>query len=98
MQIKNSLSVSDVRHSTVSGVIQLEFNQGGIYRVFSNTVDGYVQVTNNLVAGPFTSAALVGDNTIKGNLQCSGNTFAPITSSFGPNIVEGKKQGQCAGL
>ena len=36
------------------------------------------------------------DNSVAGNLTCSGNTF--VTNFGYPNTVEGQESGQCAGL
>jgi hypothetical protein len=54
-----------------------------------NLVRGSLLFVNNDALG------LISDNSINGNLQCSGNTPPP---SGGSNTVSGNKQGQCSGL
>jgi hypothetical protein len=62
--------------------------------VVDSTVGGNVEVNNN--SGPGDST--VGANVIHGNLRCQGNTPGISDDNVGPNTVDGKKLGQCAGL
>jgi hypothetical protein len=63
-----------------------------------NHVHGSVTLKNNTLADP--DAMEVVTNTIQGNLRCSGNSPAPqVGDSQGqPNVVFGKKTGQCAAI
>jgi hypothetical protein len=63
-----------------------------------NHVDGSVTLQDNVLADPDGNEYVT--NTIHGSLMCSGNSPAPqVGDSEGlPNVVTGRKTGQCAGL
>jgi hypothetical protein len=63
--------------------------------VVKSTIAGNVVVNEN--SGP-ANATSVGGNEIGGNLQCRGNSAGVTNDEDGPNMVGGKKEGQCAGL
>jgi hypothetical protein len=83
----------------VRGNVQVDHNSnvgGPGANVVTNAVGGNVQVNNNSGG----SASIVGGNTIGGNLQCARNTTPTppsVIDGGNPNIVNGIKQGQCAG-
>jgi hypothetical protein len=63
-----------------------------------NDVAGTVKLHDNVLADPDGNEYVT--NTIHGSLKCSGNSPAPqVGDSQGlPNLVTGRKVGQCAGL
>jgi hypothetical protein len=63
-----------------------------------NTVRGTVTLTNNVMGDPDANEYVT--NTIRGSLVCFGDVPAPqVGDSEGlPNVVTGRKIGQCAGL
>jgi hypothetical protein len=82
----------------VGGSIILDDNRGGLELEF-NQVGGSVLVDHTSGAGPFpddTQPEIV-NNTIGGDLSCSGNV-PPPTNRGQPNIVTGVKTGQCADI
>ena len=98
VQIKNTKNGIDVSYAKIGGTAQFE-NNDGFYSINHSTVGGNVQVKDNTntVFPDVDNYNDFSDNEISGNLQCSGNDPAPI-SSGGINTVQGKAQGQCASL
>ncbi len=87
-----------IEDSHISGGVN-EIGYDGFWNGFlGNTVNGTVNLNDNVVVD--TDGNEFVTNTIHGNLNCSGNDPAPqIGDSEGsPNVVTGKKTGQCAGL
>jgi hypothetical protein len=87
----------DVGHATIGGNLSVSDNTiandtGENVAISPNNVGGNVQVNNN------TGGVIVGGNEIGGNLRCRGNPSGVTDDNSGPNTVDGKKQGQCAGL
>jgi hypothetical protein len=78
--------------STISGY------DGFWFGFIRNTVRGTVRLTDNTLADPDANEYVT--NTIHGSLMCSGNDPAPqVGDSEGlPNVVTGRKMGQCANL
>jgi len=84
-------------HATNGGVTIDGYN--GFWMGFiRNTVNGGVNLNNNVLVDPDGNEYVT--NHINGGLNCSGNSPAPQVgdSEGSPNIVNGRKTGQCAGL
>lgn len=95
----NNSGGSQIFHATIGGNVRVNRNSATlpgseVAVVVSSTVGGNVQVLDN--SGP--QDAIVGGNVIGGNLRCQGNTPGVNDDNVGPNTVDGKKLGQCAGL
>lgn len=60
-----------------------------------NTTDGSVTFQNNILFDP--DAVEIATNTVRGDLQCSGNS-AVLLEEGTPNVVSGRKLGQCSVL
>jgi hypothetical protein len=91
---------SQVYESTIGGNVAVNNNSCTkpgceAAAVVKSTIAGNVTVDGN--SGP-TGATSVGGNEIGGNLRCRGNSSDVTEDEDGPNTVDGKKQGQCAGL
>ena len=102
VQIKNTVDGVVIHHADIGGSSQFSNNSGHYSIVFSN-IGGNVQVKDNSSTSTWDLFNNFAGNTINGNLQCSGNSPAPVAlnpSTFlsEPNSVSGNKQGQCAGL
>jgi hypothetical protein len=78
--------------STIGGNVEIHNSLGGGFGfgVDGNSVGGNFHFDNN--SGDPSSD--ISSNTIKGNLQCQGNTPPPT----GAGNTAKHKQGQCAGL
>ncbi|MDJ0948546.1 MAG: polymer-forming cytoskeletal protein [Alphaproteobacteria bacterium] len=91
LQIKGASVVSGYSADdpvNIQGNVQYEENPA-LLAAIGGIVGGDVQVFKN------TGGALIGGNTIEGNLQCKENDPAP--TPFGaPNTVDGNKEDQCA--
>lgn len=77
----------------------LEAKKNRVPLIFGgNVIGGDLQVFKNV--GVFVedgSSAIIGGNTVGGDLQCRKNRPAPgVSPTFGANIVEGDKEGQCS--
>jgi acetyltransferase-like isoleucine patch superfamily enzyme len=97
--INNSGGGSQIFNATIGGNVQVNQNSAilpgsEVAVVVNSTVGGNVQVLDN--SGP--QDAGVAGNVIGGNLRCQGNTPGVNDDNIGPNTVDGKKLGQCAGL
>ena len=93
-----SATYTDFENNTISGGVSISGLQSCWFGIFRNQVDGSVSVTNNTFADP--DATEVATNVVNGNLTCLGNSpAAQIGDSGGsPNIVTGRKLGECAKL
>lgn len=106
LQMLNSFAASPVSisNNSVSGNLRFSFNFAG-GQIFGNTVLGNLDVADNVLATYVISNKVGGNlliqnngptqvwsNTVKSNLQCSGN-YSFFT---GGGNVAGKKLGQCA--
>ena len=82
----------------IGGRVLVKGYQSCWFGLIREHVHGSVILRNNTLADP--DAMEVVTNTIKGNLRCSGNSPAPQVGDSGgqPNVVFGKKTGQCASI
>ena len=89
---------TDFEDNRIGGSLVVSNMQSCFFGVFRNHVGGTVSVTNNTFADP--DATEIATNTISGNLACSGNSPAAQVGDSGgqPNIVRGRKTGECASL
>jgi hypothetical protein len=89
---------STVEDSVIHGGATINGYRGFWLGFIRNTVSGTVTLSNNVMDDPDANEFVT--NTIRGNLVCFGNSPAPqVGDSEGlPNVVSGKKVGQCAGL
>jgi hypothetical protein len=93
-----SATYSDFEDNTINGGASFSGLQSCWFGIFRDQVSGSVGVTNNTFADP--DATEVATNTVGGNLTCLGNSpHAQIGDSQGsPNVVTGRKIGECASL
>lgn len=90
---------STIEDNHITGGVTIDGYDGFWLGFIRNRVGGNVVLTNNVsVADPDSNEYVT--NSIRGNLICSGNSPAPqIGDSEGePNVVSGRKTGQCAAL
>ncbi len=82
----------------ISGGVTVKGYESCWFGFIRNTTHGTVTLINNTLADP--DAMEVVTNKITGNLVCSGNSPAPQLGDSGgqPNMVTGRKIGQCAHL
>jgi len=82
----------------INGHVKINGYNGFWQGFIRNHVNGTVSFTNNTVLDPDGNEFVT--NTIKGSLNCSGNSPAPqVGDSEGePNVVSGSETGQCAGI
>jgi len=82
----------------IGGRVMVKGYQSCWFGFIRNHVRGSVNLKGNTLADP--DAMEIVTNTIKGNLRCSGNSPAPQVGDSGgqPNVVFGKKTGQCANI
>jgi subtilisin family serine protease len=86
LQAKKAVSVN-VSDSLFGGNFEVE--EGGSAYLYSSQIMGGAKFDKN------TNAVTISNNTINGNLQCKENRLMP---TGGGNLVQGKKEDQCAGL
>jgi virginiamycin B lyase len=90
---------STVEDNTIrGGAVTIKGYKGTWFGFIRNDVRGNVRLNNLKMSDP--DANEVVSNRIVGNLICRGDSPAPQVgdSHGGPNVVSGKKVGQCAGL
>ena len=89
---------STVEDSVIRGGATIKEYSGFWLGFIRNTVHGDVKLSYNVMQDPDANEFVT--NTIKGDLTCYGNSPAPqVGDSQGPpNVVSGRKIGQCAGL
>lgn len=82
----------------INGNVSVYNYQSCWFGLIRDQIHGTVTLRNNTLADP--DAMEVVTNTIYGNLACSNNSPAPQVGDSGgnPNIVKGKKTGQCANI
>ena len=80
----------------VGGNVFLNTNSVGLISIDGNSVNGYVFLNANTTTGPAPNDVLT-NNTIGGNLRCTGNRPAPVEGTP-KNTVGGSATGQCAGF
>ena len=87
-----------IEDSTVNGGYTESGYDGFWNGFFRNSVQGSVNLYDNVVADPDGNE--VQTNTIHGNLNCFGNDPQPQSGDSGgsPNHVTGRETGQCVGL
>jgi hypothetical protein len=89
---------STVEDNVIRGGATINGYSGFWLGFIRNTVRGTVTLTNNVMDDPDANEYVT--NTIRGSLVCFGDSPAPqVGDSEGqPNVVSGRKIGQCAGL
>ena len=89
---------STVEDNVIRGGATINGYSGFWLGFIRNNVRGTVRLSNNVMDDPDANEYVT--NTIKGSLVCHGNSPAPqVGDSEGlPNVVSGRKVGQCAGL
>jgi hypothetical protein len=87
-----------IEDNRINGGATVEGYDGFWFGFIRNHVNGSVNLNNNVLLDPDGNEYVT--NTIRGGLNCSGNSPAPqVGDSEGiPNRVTGRKTGQCAGL
>ena len=89
---------STVEDSVIRGGVTISDYSGFWLGFIRNQVRGDAELNNNVMQDPDANEFVT--NRIKGDLICYGNSPAPqVGDSQGqPNVVSGRKLGQCAGL
>jgi hypothetical protein len=89
---------STVEDSVIHGGATIKEYSGFWLGFIRNKVHGDVKLRENVMDDPDANEYV--SNTIKGDLICHGNSPAPQVgdSQGAPNVVSGRKVGQCAGL
>jgi hypothetical protein len=89
---------STVEDNVIRGGATINGYSGFWLGFIRNKVRGTVRLSNNVMDDPDANEYVT--NTIKGNLICRNNSPAPqVGDSQGqPNVVSGRKVGQCASL
>jgi hypothetical protein len=87
-----------IEDNQINGGVTIEGYNGFWFGFIRNTVNGSVNLNGNTPLDPDANEYVT--NTINGNLNCAGNAPPPqVGDSEGePNVVTGRKTGQCAGL
>jgi hypothetical protein len=87
-----------IEDNVIHGGATISGYDGFWFGFIRNTVRGTVRLNDNTLTDPDGNEYVT--NTIHGSLKCSGNDPAPqVGDSEGlPNVVTGRKMGQCAGL
>ena len=87
-----------IEDNVIHGGVVIDGYDGFWFGFIRNHVDGTVKLRNNVLEDPDGNEYVT--NTIHGSLQCSGNSPAPqVGDSEGlPNVVTGRKAGQCTNL
>ena len=85
-----------IEDNVIHGGVVIDGYDGFWFGFIRNHVDGTVKLRNNVLEDPDGNEYVT--NTIHGSLQCWGNSPAPqVGDSQGlPNVVTGRKSGQCA--
>jgi hypothetical protein len=87
-----------IEDNLINGGATVEGYNGFWFGFIRNTVKGSVNLNDNVLLDPDANEYVT--NTIRGNLNCAGNSPAPqVGDSLGsPNQVTGRKTGQCVNL
>ena len=87
-----------IEDNRINGGATIDGYDGFWMGFIRNTVNGTVNLNNNVLADPDGNEYVT--NRIHGNLNCSGNSPAPQVgdSEGSPNQVTGRKTGQCAAV
>lgn len=85
-----------IEDNDIHGAVKINGYDGLWFGFIRNNVHGSVTLTNNVLEDPDGNEYVT--NTIKGNLNCLGNSPAPQVGDSGgePNVVSGQKTGQCS--
>jgi hypothetical protein len=89
---------SSFENNRIDGGVSVSGYQSCWLGFIRNDSHGSVTFRNNILADP--DAVEIATNTIHGNLRCSGNSAALLDVPSGglPNVVSGRKLGQCSAL
>jgi hypothetical protein len=92
------VTYNTIEDSRINGSVWMTGYNGFWEGFFRNNVHGSVNYNNNRLVDPDGNE--VQTNRIHGNLNCSGNDPAPQQgdSEGSPNVVTGRKTGQCVGV
>jgi len=87
-----------IEDNTIHGGVTINGYNGFWFGFIRNTVSGSVTLSNNTTEDPDGNEYV--SNTIKGNLNCFGNSPATQVgdSEGGPNVVSGRKTGECSSV
>jgi hypothetical protein len=87
-----------IEDNTIHGGVTINGYNGFWFGFIRNTVSGSVTLSNNETMDPDGNEYVT--NTIKGNLNCFGNSpAAQVGDSEGePNVVTGRKTGECSSV
>ena len=87
-----------IEDNTIHGGVTINGYNGFWFGFIRNTVSGSVTLSNNTTQDPDGNEYV--SNTIKGNLNCFGNSPATQVgdSEGGPNVVSGRKTGECSSV
>jgi hypothetical protein len=87
-----------IEDNLIHGGVVIDGYDGFWFGFIRNHVDGTVRLRNNVLEDPDGNEYVT--NTIHGSLQCWGNSPAPqVGDSEGlPNVVTGRKSGQCTNV
>ncbi|MFI5054902.1 MAG: hypothetical protein ACHQAW_00700 [Actinomycetota bacterium] len=87
-----------IEDNLIHGGVVIDGYDGFWFGFIRNHVDGTVKLRNNVLEDPDGNEYVT--NTIHGSLQCWGNSPAPqVGDSEGlPNVVTGRKSGQCTNV
>ena len=95
----------DILSSTIVGNVQIDAGTLGLVRIgdqfgAGNTITGDIKISDNTLTWGVNSAEFsIVDNTVGGNIQCTGNSSTFGASNLGvPNTVSGNTKGECKGL
>lgn len=86
---------SSFENNRIDGGVSVSCYQSCWLGFIRNVSHGSVTFRNNILADP--DAVEIATNTVHGNLRCSGNSAA-LLDLGPPNVVSGRKLGQCAAL
>jgi hypothetical protein len=92
------VTYNTIEDSRINGSVWMTGYNGFWEGFFRNNVHGSVNYNNNTLVDPDGNE--VQTNRIHGNLNCHGNDPAPQQgdSEGSPNVVTGRKTGQCVGV
>jgi hypothetical protein len=87
-----------IEDNKIHGAVKINGYNGFWFGFIRNTVSGSVTLSNNETLDPDGNEYVT--NTIKGNLNCFGNSpAAQVGDSEGePNVVSGRKTGECSSV
>jgi hypothetical protein len=87
-----------IEDNRINGGATIEGYDGFWFGFIRNTVNGTVNLNDNVLADPDANEYVT--NRIHGNLNCAGNSPAPQVgdSEGSPNQVTGRKTGQCTAV